>query len=830
MPEWESETGCRRRGPVASQDARRRTALGRLIEVWLRGRSARGRMHRKSEREPVRMPLTHGGSAGPPGPANDRRMAVMLAMRREGRGGVLAIILAVLVLASGAVRAQDRAFRPVEVLKKQALLIGNAQYEHTTALKNTLADVRELEGALQALGFDAVTRRENLSMSGMLEAVDDFASELGQGDLAFFYYSGHGLQADGKNFLLPVDFSQTKSVAMMRAKALEADVVRETMEETGARLRVLVLDACRDNPFAGTRSGAGGLAAMNARAEGDLIAYATAAGQTASDNPGGDLGLYMTHLLPELRRSNVELEEAFERTQLAVWEASGKRQFPAVYDNMAGKFYLRGGPAGAMPEVPSPQPAERPQMREMTAAERWEEIKGTESRAVLREYAREYGNQPGAAVWVKLAQLRLDRLVTVRLEREAGTAWAAVRDLDSTDALAAFVETYGEIASAADWLNEARRRLAELRMQAQAAERWEEIEGTESQQDLEAFIKEYDGQLGTADAVLRARTRLAELRRRAARKVEAARLALEAARDTGTVAALEAYIRMHGTVPGTSHWVREARERLEGLRIELEVARAREAVEAMEFARIPPGEFRMGSKSKFGFSDERPVTRVRISEGFWMGKHEVTQGQWEAVMGSNPSHFKHCGRDCPVESVSWEEVQQFIGKLNAMEGGARYRLPTEAEWEYAARAGSRTDTPAGDLRVLGLYNAPLLDGMAWYGGNSGVRYEGGFECSGWEEKQYSSDHCGPHPVGLKAPNAFGLHDMLGNVWEWAQDWYGDYPGGAVTDPQGPSAGLYRVLRGGSWRYLARGCRASDRYGLAPGHRFYDLGFRLLRTD
>ena len=349
--------------------------------------------------------------------------------------------------------AQDRAFRPVEVLKKRALLIGNAQYEHTTALKNTLADVRELEGALQELGFDAVTRRENLSMSGMLEAVDDFASELGQGDLAFFYYSGHGLQADGKNFLLPVDFSQTKSVAMMRAKALEADVVRETMEETGARLRVLVLDACRDNPFAGTRSGAGGLAAMNARAEGDLIAYATAAGQTASDNPGGELGLYMTHLLPELRRSNVELEEAFERTQLAVWEASRKRQFPAVYDNMAGKFYLRGGPAGAITEVPSSLPVERPPVREMTAAERWEEIKGTESRAVLREYAREYGNQPGAAVWVKLAQLRLDRLATIRLEREAGTAWVAVRDLDSAEALAAFVETYGEVASAADWVN-----------------------------------------------------------------------------------------------------------------------------------------------------------------------------------------------------------------------------------------------------------------------------------------------------------------------------------------------------------------------------------------
>jgi formylglycine-generating enzyme required for sulfatase activity len=218
----------------------------------------------------------------------------------------------------------------------------------------------------------------------------------------------------------------------------------------------------------------------------------------------------------------------------------------------------------------------------------------------------------------------------------------------------------------------------------------------------------------------------------------------------------------------------------------------------MQFALVPAGEFQMGSTG--GDDDERPVHTVRISKPFYLGIYEVTQGQWEAVMGNNPSQFKG-DTNRPVETVSWEEVLKFIDKLNAGEGGTQYRLPTEAEWEYAARAGSTTAYSFGD-------DSGQLGKYAWFGDNAGNT---------------------THPVGTLLPNAWGLYDMHGNVWEWVQDWYGRYAAEPVTDPQGPASGLDRVLRGGGWTLDARYCRSADRAHYAPGRRFGSLGFRLLRT-
>ena len=205
---------------------------------------------------------------------------------------------------------------------------------------------------------------------------------------------------------------------------------------------------------------------------------------------------------------------------------------------------------------------------------------------------------------------------------------------------------------------------------------------------------------------------------------------------------------------------------------------------------IPGGTFQMGSTSSEAYGNEQPVHQVTLSS-FYIGKYEVTQGQWKAVMGNNPSYLPK-GDNYPVEQVSWDDVQSFITKLNQMTG-KRYRLPTEAEWEYAARGGTTGDRYGN------------INDIAWYSSNSGSS---------------------THPVGGKQPNAYGLYDMLGNVWEWVQDWYGSYTSSAKTNPTGLSSGSDRVVRGGSWSFFARYVGAPYRSRDTPGLRGKYLGFRL----
>ncbi len=245
---------------------------------------------------------------------------------------------------------------------------------------------------------------------------------------------------------------------------------------------------------------------------------------------------------------------------------------------------------------------------------------------------------------------------------------------------------------------------------------------------------------------------------------------------------------------------------------------------------VPPGTFLMGSPEHEAgrHDDEGPQHRVTLTEGLWLADTPVTQALWEAVTGENPSRFASPER--PVEQVSWDDCQQFIARLNALVPGLDARLPTEAEWEYACRAGTETATWAGDLEILGQNDAPVLDAIAWYGGNSGHGFElaDGYDSSGWPEKQYDHTRAGTRPVKGKQPNPLGLYDMLGNVYECCEDRWGAYHGAPATDPTGPSSGSYRVIRGGSWLSYARLVRAAIRFAYAPVVRVDSLGLRLAR--
>jgi len=331
---------------------------------------------------------------------------------------------------------------------------------------------------------------------------------------------------------------------------------------------------------------------------------------------------------------------------------------------------------------------------------------------------------------------------------------------------------------------------------------WESVRDSK-QIDL---VHEYLGRYPNGQFKSVARLRVGELMPKRDRPaIESAIQAKRWAEAEGLIAAVAEYVPDHAQIATWRKGIqagREAEAKEAALRraAEEEAERARANLKRAGYVRIEPGTFLMGCSPGDGGcdDDEKPAHRVRITTGFETGKFEVTQAEWEAVMGSNPSRFK--GADRPVENVSWEGVQQFLSRLKARGHGYRYRLPTEAEWEYAARAGT-----------TGKYYGEL-DEIAWYEGNSGGQ---------------------THPVGQKKPNTWGLYDMLGNVWEWCSnrynsDYYREFRKTIAVDPQGPERGRYRVLRGGSRDYGPRVLRVSERYGVVPSDRDDEIGFRCVR--
>jgi len=279
---------------------------------------------------------------------------------------------------------------------------------------------------------------------------------------------------------------------------------------------------------------------------------------------------------------------------------------------------------------------------------------------------------------------------------------------------------------------------------------------------------------------------------------------------------------------------------------------------------VEPGTFTMGSPdTEPGHVSDEVEHEVRLTVGYWMKAKEVTQAEWREVMLTEPSYFSSCGEECPVEQVSWYESVAYCNGLSAKaelaacyrdpdDGTAYdasdasasktptwaeglscvgYRLPTESEWEYGARAGTETAFFNGEITETGCTTVdPKLDEIGWYGANSEVSYGGAGDCTSWGCRYWS---CGPHPVGKKSANDWGLHDTAGNVYEWVWDWYGTYPSGTVEapaeDPVGPEEGSDRVRRGGSWNLNARLCRAANRNWLFPGNRYRYVGLRPVRS-
>jgi len=252
-----------------------------------------------------------------------------------------------------------------------------------------------------------------------------------------------------------------------------------------------------------------------------------------------------------------------------------------------------------------------------------------------------------------------------------------------------------------------------------------------------------------------------------------------------------------GVTAGARHirWnVLGDREQLVGNAVQFKIVANGRNPLVPEMVFVEGGRFMMGTNN--GEDDEKPLHEVELSS-YYIGKYEVTQAQWKAVMGNNPSYFKDCDQ-CPVEQVSWNDVKEFISKLN-QQTGKKYRLPTEAEWEYAARGGKKS-------------------GGFTYSGSNNI---GTVACYDFNSNKKTTT------VGTKVDNELGIFDMTGNVWEWCSDWYGSYSGTFQRNPQGASSGQYRSLRGGGWFYDASHCRVSNRNWSNPDFSYSFYGFRLV---
>ena len=687
----------------------------------------------------------------------------------------------------------------VSAEQRVALVIGNASYAHAPRLANPLNDAADIGGALARLGF-AVTTLENADYATLRQGLLAFTRAASAAEVAVVFYAGHGVEVDQRNFLVPVD-ARLASDQDVEFETVPLDLVMRSVGRASG-LRLVILDACRDNPFAvsmqrsgATRAIGRGLARVEPAGE-TLVAYASKEGTVASDGEGRN-SPYSTALLAHLEEPGLEVGLLFRKVRDAVLASTGGRQEPFVYGSLSSRgVYLtaraEAPPVSEVGDAPSAGDTVSQQLTaEQLAAERvfWESVKDSANAADVQAYLDRY---PGGTYEV-LARNRLQALTG------AGTPAAPEATAESVEA--------GLELSRSD------RRLIQMGLAGAgfdpgpadglfgrgtrgAIRQWQSSRGESATGYLDVESAKLLLAAGE-QRELQDRARR-EVEERAQREAETARLKRE--QEARERTQREAAERERREVEERAR--REAAAEAERQQREQE-ARER-ARRELVMVRVEGGSFIMGcqrGRDDNCFEQDVPAHRVQV-RSFEIGKYEVTQTLWEAVMGDNPSRFSGCPR-CPVEDFNWDDVQVFLRRLNELTG-ERYRLPTEAEWEYAARGGGRSQ----GYRYAGGDDA---SSVAWYQDNSGHR---------------------THPVGGKRANELGLHDMSGNVLEWTQDCWNDSYRGAPDDGRAWERGdcRLRVVRGGAW-HLEPGYLRSDvrDWRNGTGHGYSVLGFRIAQT-
>jgi len=588
----------------------------------------------------------------------------------------------------------DRGLKLIKEMQEEqrvALVIGNDNYKNLATLKNPVNDARSMKAELKKRGFE-VLYKENATKRDMQKLIKSFTYKLKRGGVGLYYFAGHGINVDGKNYLIATD-SAIDSKEDVEFESYALNRITKKMQNAHNRLNIVILDACRNDPF--SRGSGGGLAPIG-DARGMFVAYATQAGNVASDGSSGH-GVFTKNLIKYMGEKGAPIEQVFKQVRQSVQEQTGGKQSPGVYNQITGDFYFT---------LPST----------------------THSVQQQQKAARKALNS-------------LDEKSTFTFRDEAPTTFSLTINPTPYD--------------------------ARVKITNIAPKYHDGIALKKGKYDIEVSHQGYITKKGSVN--------------------------LQS--DTNIDVVLKK---------------RKAEEK------------SRKSYEP-EMLRIPRGSFMMGSND--GEKDEKPRHRVTIEKDFLLGKYEVTVGQFRAFIESSGHNMSgscwyydgkwkesttrnweapgfYQTEQSPVTCVSYNDATAYTEWLSN-KTGKKYRLPSESEWEYAARAGSSTKYSFGDS------DANLAQ-YAWYGGNSKDR---------------------THKVGQKKPNDFGLYDMHGNVWEWCEDWYIDNynntPRNQIENNKGKKQ--YRVLRGGSWYDTSNNLRSAYRNGNFPTSRDYSNGFRLART-
>ncbi len=661
------------------------------------------------------------------------------------RFALILLIIIVLMPQMISLAQQDRGLKvtgqaaPSE--QRVALIIGNGAYSQGS-LTNSVNDAQDMATTLRTAEFE-VLYGENQNRRQMRELIRQFGEKIRNGGVGLFYYAGHGVQVKNTNYIIPVGAEITKETEV-EDEAISVDFVLAQMEDARNKLNIVILDACRNNPFARSfRSGSRGLAVTRSAPTGTLVAYATAADSVASDGSGRN-GLFTQELLTNLKTPGLTLESIFRRTRTSVRSKSSGQQVPYEYTSVEGEDFYFLAPGIATPTVATPV------VTTPTVTTPAITLPAVTSPAVTTLAI--------ATPTVMTPPVATPTVTTPAITTPAVTTPPVASPAVASPTLTTPTVTRPPVAT--------------------------------------PTIVTPEPVIATTPPVTKPLVRMSVV-------------GVPLAAMSFTTASVEA----NGSV--TNQRQEQTFSFIEdfgnGIKLSL--------------VEIPGGTFQMGSTSSAAqealedakrysknaksdwFAWEQPQHQVSVG-AFAMGKYEVTQAQWQAIMGSNPSNFK--GAELPVEQVSWEDAQEFCRKLSA-KTGRKYRLPTEAEWEYAARAGTTTAFAFGETI------SPQL-----------VNYDGNYPYKQAAKGSFQDKTVAVGSLGIA--NGFGLYDMHGNVWEWCEDvWHESYK----SAPSDGSAWLsdgdasYRVIRGGSWVDSGWYCHIANRGRHASSVRHGNGGFRVV---